>query len=520
MKKTITINLAGMVYYIEEDGYEVLKQYVADIKRIFAKQEGVEEMVADIESRIAELFQDRLHKNKEVVTFSDVEEVIAIMGSPNQFDEDFDADEQEGADHKSQQESTQQHESKRLYRDTDEGMLAGVSSGLAHYFNIDPVLIRVLWIVLVLIGGSGVLVYIIAWIAIPEAKTTAQKLQMRGQSANLDNIKAFADSVKDEAKTGFSRASKSVKHSLKKSNSALSNIARFIGRIFGFGMFLGGILGLVFLVMFFWIDSSIIYINNEVIVTDLSTLLNLFFINDTLAAWLVFVVSAIPLIFLIITGGMLLFKQRPKSKGLILTLLIIWFAAIVALSVLGVKTGLEFKETYKTQEKIQIDGDYSEISVNLFEDDMMITYAMNFDFDDNITIEEDKIKLGYINVQVIPTKDSLFNYTVERSSRGESLKIAKDRAEKMQFEIHHVDNVLNISTRYIINREDKIRGQKIHLKIHVPVGKQIVLNGNLEDYPIHVKMNSRFSSDFVKQSSRWVARHDSMKFIEFVTDEL
>src|SRR5690554_4027511 len=170
MKKTTTINLAGMVYHIEEDAFQILKDYLTDIKRVFSNQEGVEEMVADIELRIAELFQERLNKNKEVITSNDVEHVMLIMGSPNQFDEDFEESEEKYY----YQASSKQERTKRLYRDTDEGMLGGVSSGLAHYLGIDPVIIRVLWIVLVLAGGSGILIYIIAWIAIPEAKTTAQ----------------------------------------------------------------------------------------------------------------------------------------------------------------------------------------------------------------------------------------------------------------------------------------------------------------------------------------------------------
>lgn len=519
MKKTTTINLAGMVYHIEEDAFQILKDYLTDIKRVFSNQEGVEEMVADIEARIAELFQERLNKNKEVVTYADVEEVIAIMGSPNQFDEDYDGEEN-ATDHQEQQFNAQSG-SKRLYRDTDEGMLAGVSAGLGHYLNIDPLLIRVLWIVLVLVGGSGVLVYIIAWIAIPEAKTTAQKLQMKGQPANLDNIKAFADSVKEEAKTGFKRASDSIKNSMEKSSSFMSNILKVFGKIIGVVMFVSGILGVIAISVFFCAGLNFIYISDGMATTtDFRTVLGLFFTDSHLTSWVVFIVLIVPAVFLIIVGEMLTFNRRKKSRGFILILLIVWFAAITTLAVMGVKTGMDFKETYKNHDKIQIDQSYSEIKVNFFDDDILITNAMNFDFDDNITIEEDKIKLGYINVQVIPTKDSLFYYTVERSSSGGSLKIAKDRAEKMQFEIHHVDSVLNISTRYNINREDKIRGQKIHLKIHVPFGKQIVLNGNLEDYPLHVKMNSRFSSDFVEQSSRWVAGYDGMKFIGFVADEL
>src|SRR5690554_3186358 len=269
MKKTTTINLAGMVYHIEEDAFQILKDYLTDIKRVFSSQEGVEEMVADIESRIVELFQERLHKNKEVVTYTDVDEVISIMGSPNQFDEDY--DEAEYEENKSETQFNQKAESKRLYRDTDEGMLAGVSAGLGHYLNIDPVLIRVFWIVLVLVGGSGVLVYIIAWIAIPEAKTTAQKLQMKGQPANIDNIRAFADSVRNEAKTGFKKASDSVRNTFKKKDNAFTNVLKVLGRIFGFIILFGGVLGLISLVLFFWADFNIMYINDQIIAADINT---------------------------------------------------------------------------------------------------------------------------------------------------------------------------------------------------------------------------------------------------------
>src|SRR5690554_8147219 len=120
-------------------------------------------------------------------------------------------------------------------------MLAGLAAGLGGYLNIVPVSIRVLWIVLVLVGGSGVLVDIIAWIAIPEAKPTAQKLQMKGQPANLDNINAFADSVKEEAKTGFKRAANSVKFTIEKGNGAITTVLRMISRLIGFVLIIGGI---------------------------------------------------------------------------------------------------------------------------------------------------------------------------------------------------------------------------------------------------------------------------------------
>lgn len=508
MKKTTTINLAGMVYHIEEDGYQILKKYIADIKRVFSNQEGVEEMVADIQFRIAELFQERLNKNKEVITSSDVEEVMSIMGSPNQFDEDYDEDKEEHF----YQEAPYQESSKRLYRDTDEGMVGGVSAGLAHYFGIDPVLIRVLWIALVLVGGSGVLIYIIAWIAIPEAKTTAQKLQMRGQSANIDNIRAFADSVKNEAKTGFKRASDSVKNTFKKKDNAFTNFAKVIGRIVGFGLFIGGILGLVFLALFFWADFNFIFINNQVVTADAGTLIELFFTDTAFASWLIYIVSIIPLIFLVIIGGMLLFKQKPKSKAFVLTLLILWFASIVGLAFLGIRSGMDFKENYKSIEKTMLNGDYSEVQVNLFEDDLLITNAMDYGFDNFLTISNDEVKLGYARIEILTTSDSMFHYTIERKSHGGSLKAAKEKSEGIQFDIQQSGNTLNIPTRYGFPKENKFRGQKVNLKIYVPIGKEIILNGNLEDFPLRIQTKTRFSDDLLKQSSIWKATDLGMEY--------
>ena len=516
MKKTITINLAGMVYHIEEDGYEILRKYIADIKRVFAKQEGVEEMVSDIEVRIAELFSERLSINKEVVTHSDVEEVIAIMGSPNQFDEDYDSEDEETSSDKTHQESFHEKSTKRLYRDTDEGMLAGVSAGMAHYFNIDPVIIRVLWIVLVIAGGSGILIYIIAWIAIPEAKTTAQKLQMRGQSANLDNIKAFADSVKEEAKTGFKRASQSVKDSMKKSNNVIVDILKVFGKIIGLGMFVGGIIGLVALVMLFWTDTSIIHINNELVLTDVKTAMGLIFTDSLLATWVIFIVAAIPLMFLIVIGEMLTFNRKKKSRAFILTLLIVWFAAIMTFAFLGAKTGLEFKETYKTQEKIQVDGDYSEIYVNLFEDDLMITDAMDYSFDQYLSLSENEIKLGYARIELVPAKDSLFYYSIEKRSNGGTLKTAKGNSEEIKYEIQQEGSALNIPTRYSFSDTSRFRGQKVSVKIYVPIGKQITLNGNLEEYPLRVQMKTRFSNDMLKRTSIWEATSLGMEYKGFL----
>ena len=175
MKKVININFQGRVVPIEETAYELLKQYVESLRRYFANEEGRDEIINDIESRIAELFSERLKKGATCITDDDVNAVIAGMGRP----EDLEA---EAADPlampngskkgQSSQQSQQQsytyatNVGKRLYRNADDKIIGGVASGLANYFNIDPVIMRIIFAVLLFLGG-GFLLYIILWIVIP-----------------------------------------------------------------------------------------------------------------------------------------------------------------------------------------------------------------------------------------------------------------------------------------------------------------------------------------------------------------
>lgn len=509
MKKTTTIHLAGMVYHIEEDGHRILQQYIDDIHRVFAKQEGVDEMIADIELRIAELFQERLNEHKEVVTQEDVEEVISIMGSPNQFDDTGENEES----HEQAETFSNEENSKRLYRDTDEGMVAGVIAGLGHYFNIDPVIIRVLWILLVLAGGSGILLYIIAWVAIPEAKSTSEKLRMHGQSANLDNIKEFTDKVKKEAKSGAQRASKSMKDTVRRSEGVIYRLLRFCGRLIGLGMVIGGVIGLVFMSIAFIGDFSYIYLDRGVFTEGLGTVVDIIFTHPGWAFWLILVVLTIPLIFLSIFGVMLLSKRMRRLKVLILALLIVWIAAIVGVSIIGVKTGIGFSENYKIQNQVTVQKDYNALSLHLFLDSLEITDGIDYHFNQFLSVASDKVELGYTRIKITPTTDSLFHYSIEKRSKGNSLRSAKENTDKIEFNVEQKDSILNIPTRYSFLEDSKFRNQKVFLRIYVPLGKQIILNGNLEDYPMEIKTKDKFSDDLLERSSVWEATNEGMVFV-------
>ncbi|MEY3600023.1 MAG: hypothetical protein RLZZ463_800 [Bacteroidota bacterium] len=140
MNKTININLGGLVFYIDEDAYQQLKNYLGAIERSLSSSEGKEEIIADIESRIAELFNEKLKDNKQVINQQDVHSVIQVMGEP----EDYRVDEEVfGGDEK---QSKSNASSRKLYRDTDNKMLAGVSAGLGHYLGINNNWIRLLFL--------------------------------------------------------------------------------------------------------------------------------------------------------------------------------------------------------------------------------------------------------------------------------------------------------------------------------------------------------------------------------------
>src|SRR5688572_13662030 len=190
MKKNISINISGIIFHIEEDGYETLKKYLDSINRYFSTFEDSSEILADIESRIAEIFLSKLNEEKQVITADDVNALVATMGSVSDFkaaeEEDFqktDASANTSTDSGSaQQESSGSAQSsgstssssqrtyvpsKTLSRDQRRKILGGVCSGIANYMNVDAVWIRLLFALLAFAYGFTFFVYIVMWIVVP-----------------------------------------------------------------------------------------------------------------------------------------------------------------------------------------------------------------------------------------------------------------------------------------------------------------------------------------------------------------
>lgn len=181
MKKTLTINLGGTVYHIDEDAFNLLDNYLSNLRIHFHREEGAEEIVHDMELRISELFTDRLNGGKQVITIEDVEEIIAQMGKP----EEFSGEDTENTHHSDKRRSTAE---RRLFRDPDNKVLGGVASGLSAYLGWDVTWVRIVLLVLAFFVKGLILAYIIAWIIIPMARTATEKLAMKGETINVENI--------------------------------------------------------------------------------------------------------------------------------------------------------------------------------------------------------------------------------------------------------------------------------------------------------------------------------------------
>lgn len=173
MKESILVNISGSVFYVDADAYKVLNQYMQTIESHYATKPGGIEIYNDIEFKIAEFFHTKVDNTKEAITIIDVNEMIEIMGQPEEY---------VYTDTNSHLSDAGSHSKKfkRIYRDVDKNILGGVCAGLGAYLRIDPIIFRLAFLVAFLVFGTGTLVYIVMWILIPPARTVEQKLEMRG----------------------------------------------------------------------------------------------------------------------------------------------------------------------------------------------------------------------------------------------------------------------------------------------------------------------------------------------------
>lgn len=359
MKKVISITIGNVVFSIEEDAYEKLSNYLGALRRHFGDTAEGSEILEDIESGIAEKFQAR-DKKDAPISIEDVDRVVEAMGTVHDF-ENFDSKEAEKV-----------RAAKRLYRDPDDRMIAGVASGVAAFFGIDPVIVRIVFVVLAFANGLGILAYAILWLVMPNAATTAQKLEMHGEAVTVQKISAFVEEnfekikKKDNTKEEKQEKVKVYGAMINFNKSLLSGIGSFIRIIIGIGFTLIGIGGIVGLT----IGSFALLIllptapDTEPIIR---IVVDSFFGAN---ASPVLILSAYFLIFIpfltLLLGGIGMLRKKPTlTAPLIVVMTIIWFFALMNLLVFGANNVPELQERIQaldaTSEEMEIERELDEI---------------------------------------------------------------------------------------------------------------------------------------------------------------
>jgi len=308
MKKTMTINLNGTVFHIDEDAYQLLNQYLEDLGRHFVAEER-DEILRDIEARIAELFTEKL-VNRTVVEIADVQDVMNTMGQPNQF-EDENTESQTKTNFNG---NTPKNGRRKLYRDIENKRIGGVAAGVAAYMDWDVMLVRILFVLILLLSvGWTVFIYILMWIFVPEASSVAQRLEMQGVDPTVDNIRDFDDRHEVQPSAASSRFGKVIKvlAVVVLSCIALGLFAAVIGVLIAFFMFLFNVFPAY---------------TNPLTFTDAVLLCS------------VALFMLCPAIAIVMFCSYVISDKRPRHKATAWVLLGIWIASFIGMAVFGCVT--------------------------------------------------------------------------------------------------------------------------------------------------------------------------------------
>ncbi|WP_294348599.1 PspC domain-containing protein [Sphingobacterium sp.] len=472
MNKTIIININSIVFHIEEDAYEVLRSYMIDIKKHFGQSEDSREILEDIENRIAEMFTEKIQAgSKEVLNMDDVNAVIEQMGSVS----DFESEDQDGYASFQQQSNADGFKvGKKLMRDPDDKVFSGVCSGLGHFFGIEAKWVRLLFALFVVIGGSGVLVYVILWIVMPLAITRADKMEMRGEAPNIHNFKRSFDEEMSGVRDSFSRG-------MDRTGDSVAKLLQIIVKVIG--VFFVIIVGLTLIGLIIGLIFFALAILN--IIPDVMDNSGPFYLMDPsdvpfalIAGFLAIFIPFAGLFYLLLR---VLFEKKPMSNYLTTTLFLVWLASIGAIIYYSTSVAKEFKEssTIVEEKPLQKQAVYY-----LNENDIRVIRLKN-GVKSGLGIKSENLST-YLrrNIRIrIERIDSLQEPYVryEYSAKGNSYKVATDRASNIHYTLRQDSTSLVFDNAFQLNEGELYRDQEVNITLFLPVGTKLIINDKLED---------------------------------------
>lgn len=534
MNKTININLAGIIFYLDEQAYARLTEYLNSIKSRFKEDSSQEEILSDIEARIAELFSQKLEGSKEVIGVTDIEEVIAVMGSPEDYqldDEDDSSESYSGSTNTSTSESYRSHNfGKRLYRDPDEKVVGGVCSGLGAYLGVDPIWLRITWLILFFFWGTGIIVYIILWIAIPEARTTAQKLQMRGEPINISNIEKSVKDEFDKMGNRFSKVTNNPKFGNKISNTVDDIVGMFLSiikfvlmaafKLAGIALL---ILGCVFLLTFVGgiFGHEIVINENSFGFYNLSGYINQILVSEshnTLLYLGIFLLAVAPITWFILMGIRLLFNKKEGHKNALLVSGVASLLGFILLAFVGVTIGRDYKHRTSYTNSYEI-VDSTSNSFYLTMNDDIDSPLNDFEQDFEWYVGEEGQFMKYINLTIEKSNSDNMLLKVKKSANGSSIKEARLRAKNMDYFFKQEDSTLLFDDFFKIESDDKWRNQKINIILYVPVGTSVYLDASLMEIVYDIP-NVTHTLDYDMMEHTWMMTRNGLACLDCTAMEM
>lgn len=510
MNKTININLAGIVFHIDEEAYHKLQNYLEAIKRSLKGTLGKEEIIADIESRIAELFTQKTSDKKQVIITADVDEIINIMGQPEDYQVDETIFEEETA-------SQSKAKPRKLYRDTDNNIVGGVCSGISHYLGLDPVWVRLFFVLLFFIGVS-VLVYVILWIVIPEAKTTAQKLEMQGEDANITNIekkvkesfenvkKKVGDIDLETVEGTVRQKGKSFFHLL---GSIINSFFLFLGKFFeGLFKVIGKLIGVVLLIISIVVIFSIFisFIGFSLIDINLGNDFFLFNFNEQfidtplwMSSILLFLAIGIPFFFLLYLSLKLLINGiKGLGNSVKLSLLGIWLLVIISLIFIGVNQATSYSlKTTTTESNAYPIAASDTLHIKMFESKHYKNIETPSEFNGmTMSYDEAGNKVIYselVRFTLFTSETDQFEVEEAKSAKGKNYENARERAQEISHQIQwdSSTHTLKISNYFTVPRQSKMRDQRVDVNLYVPKNLIVKLDKNTAEHIDYDNVNDQ-----------------------------
>lgn len=455
MDKTLNINLAGTLFNIDAKAYDALRDYLQAIGDRLEGTNGGNETVEDIEQRIAEIFNS--YKNPgEAITIEDVQSMISTIGAPADFEQNDDNPRPTATT------------AKRLYRDPADTVIAGVCGGIGAYLNIDPVLIRIIFVLFTIFYGMGALIYLAMWIAIQPANSYERRRKMTGGNAYSYKTTGLGNAINEMFK-----AVKNVLYVMARVILVIIGIASLIT---GFAMLLSFLF--VFLIK---IPAASLPFSIEIPMATLSDLINAA-VTPALYPWILILTSVVillPLMAVIYWGIKMIFWFRAKDGLLSLVLLMTWIASAVTLGVITANEGISFAQQSVAHKNEPLHSTSDTLYIKTKNSIPIVTAGMKaFKADKYYMLIDRQNRELHISPRIAIRKidSGQENISIEMAARGSNGMNAFDRAQKIDYKCSIAGDTVYIDNYFTIPPGNKWMGETVKVSINLPEGKVVKID--------------------------------------------